>query len=107
MPHVTDIAFYSPELQEAITDFCTYRSEGKHPLTKTALKRFLMLIEKLVASKRTEAEIVASIEKSILQGWIGVFLEPLTKGEQKERYMSAPSLYKHLYTSKELDEMMQ
>ena len=68
----------SPELAEALNAFAEHRKKLKKPMTDRAKE---LMLSKLSKMARTEAEQIAILNQSIVNGWQGVF--PLG-GERKQ-----------------------
>ena len=69
----------SPELAEALAAFAEHRKKLKKPMTDRAKE---LLLSKLSKMARTEAEQIAILDQSIVNGWQGIF--PLG-GERKQK----------------------
>ena len=106
MPTEEEMEGFTENLVLAVEDFVIHRDEIKDRMTATALKRFLRQVHNLRESKRSDDEIINEIDRSIRHGWKAIYLDPLTEEEEKVRYLSAPSKYKSLYSTEELEKLL-
>lgn len=110
MPHELSTFFAScswpDHLREAMEEFYMYRQESKHPMTPTAVTRFIRLINKYVSWKHHPDDIVDAIDRSIRNGWRDVFLKPISRSEHRDRLMTRPEKYMELYTDEERKRLL-
>ena len=71
----------SPDLKKAFLSFLEFRTKIKRPMTQIAAD---LAIKKLYSLGKSEADRIAILEQSIVQGWIGLFaLKTGDQGQQK------------------------